>query len=80
MGLPTILLILGDKMGEAICTIIALLFIFGSMSIFMSLITDKHYHKPVKHSAIDNDLADVMIVDQVFNDDDIQIDEDLLED
>tara|TARA_Y100000004_G_C8932858_1_gene420794 strand:- start:56 stop:259 length:204 start_codon:yes stop_codon:yes gene_type:complete len=67
-------------MGEAICTIIALLFIFGSMSIFMSLITDKHYHKPVKHSAIDNDLADVMIVDQVFNDDDIQIDEDLLED
>ena len=80
MGLPTILLILGDKMGEAICTIIALLFIFGSMSIFMSLITDKHYHKPVKHSAIDNDLEDVMIVDQVFNDDDIQIDEDLLED
>ena len=67
-------------MGEAICTIIGLLFIFGSMSIFMSLITDKHYHKPVKHSAIDNDLADVMIVDQVFNDDDIQIDEDLLED
>jgi len=80
MGLPTILLVLGDKMGEAICTIIGLLFIFGSMSIFMSLITDKHYHKPVKHSAIDNDLADVMIVDQVFNDDDIQIDEDLLED
>ena len=65
-------------MGEAICAIIGLLFIFGSISIFMSLITDKHYHKPVKHSAIDNDLADVMIVNEVF-DDDIEIDEDLLE-
>ena len=65
-------------MGEAICTIIGLLFFFGSISIFMSLITDKHYYKPVKHGAIDNDVADVMIVDQVF-DDGIQIDEDLLE-
>jgi len=61
-------------MGEAICTIIGLLFIFGSLSIFMSMITDKHYHKPVKHSAIDNDLADVMIADEVF------INDDLLED
>lgn len=66
-------------MGEAICTIIGLLFIFGSLSIFMSMITDKHYDKPVKHSAIDNDLADVIIADQVFNDDGIEIDEDLLE-
>ena len=69
-----ILLLLGDNMGEAICTIIGLLFIFGSLSIFMSMITDKHYHHPVKHSAIDNDLADVMIVDEVF------INDDLLED
>ena len=67
-------------MGEALCTIIGLLFIFGSVSIFMSIITDKHYNEPVKHSAIDNDLADVIIADQVFNDDDIEIDEDLLED
>ena len=74
MGLSTILFILGDNMGEAICTIIGLLFIFGSLSIFMSMITDKHYDKPVKHSAIDNDLADVMIADEVF------IDDDLLED
>ena len=66
-------------MGEAICTIIGLLFIFGSISIFMSIVTDKHYHHPVKHSAIDNDLADVMIVDQVFDEDSIEIDEDLLE-
>ena len=65
-------------MGEAICTIIGLLFVFGSISVFISLITDKHYYKPVKHGAIDNDVADVMIVDQVF-DDGIQIDEDLLE-
>ena len=66
-------------MGEALCTIIGLLFIFGSISIFMSIITEKHYHHPVKHSAIDNDLADVMIVDQVFDEDNIEIDEDLLE-
>ncbi len=66
-------------MGEAICTIIGLLFVFGSISIFMSLITDKHYYKPVKHGAIDDDIADVMIVDQVFNDNDFEVDEDLLE-
>lgn len=66
-------------MGEALCTIIGLLFIFGSISIFMSIITEKHYTHPVKHSAIDNDLADVIIADQVFNDDDIEIDDDLLE-
>ena len=64
MGLPTILLVLGDKMGEAICTIIALLFIFGSISIFMSIITDKHYHEPVKHSAVDDDLDDIIIADE----------------
>ena len=65
-------------MGEAICTVIGMLFIFGSISIFMSMITDKHYHQPVKHSAIDNDLADVTIADEVFEDD-IYIDDDLLE-
>ncbi len=56
-------------MGEAICTIIGLLFIWGSISIFMSLITEKHYTRPVKHSAIDNDLADVIIADEFLNDD-----------
>ena len=55
-------------MGEAICTIIGLLFLFGSISVFMSLITEKHYHQPVKHSAIDNDLTDVIIADELFND------------
>ena len=63
-----ILLLLGDKMGEAICTIIGLLFIFGSISIFMSMVTDKHYHHPIKHSAVDNDLADVIIADEIFDD------------
>ena len=59
-------------MGELICTVIGLLFIFGSVSVFMSIITDKHYHHPVKHSAIDNDLADVMIasdIEEIFSDD-----------
>jgi len=55
-------------MGEAICAIIGLLFIFGSISIFMSLITEKHDSKPVKHSAIDNDLTDVIIADELFSD------------
>ena len=65
-------------MGKAICTIIGLLFMFGSISIFMSLITEKHHTHRVKHSAIDNDLADVIIADEIFNDD-IEIDDDLLE-
>ena len=54
-------------MGEAICAIIGLLFILGSISTFMSLITDKHYHQPVKHSAVDNDLDDVIIADELFS-------------
>ena len=70
MGLPTILFVLGDEMGEAICTIIALLFIFGSVSIFMSFITDKHYHRPVKHSAIDDDLEDIIIAAEFMEEDD----------
>lgn len=64
--------------GEVLCTVIGMLFIFGSISIFMSIITDKHYYHPVKHSAVDNDLADVIIADEVFEDD-IHIDDDLLE-
>ncbi len=66
-------------MGEAIATTIGLLFMFGSISIFISLIVEKHHTRPVKHSAIDNDLADVIIADQIFNNDDIKIDDDLLE-
>ncbi len=56
-------------MGEAIATIIGLLFLFGSISIFISLIVEKHEQKPVRHSAIDNDLTDVIIADEFFNDD-----------
>ena len=55
-------------MGEIFCTIIGLLFIFGSISVFASLITEKHYERPVKHSAIDNDLTDVIIADELFMD------------
>ena len=57
-------------MGEAICAAIGILFIFGSVSIFMSLITEKHYHRPVKHSAIDNDLEDIIIADELFDNED----------
>jgi hypothetical protein len=32
------------------------------------LIVEKHDSTPVKHSAIDNDLTDVIIADEVFND------------
>ena len=56
-------------MGEAIATIIGFLFMFGSISIFISLIVEKHYTTPVKHSAIDNDLTDVIIADELFDDD-----------
>ncbi len=42
---------------------------FGAISIFISLIVDKHDTIPVKHSAIDNDLTDVIIADELFNDD-----------
>jgi hypothetical protein len=65
-------------MGEIVATVIGLLLIFGSISIFTSLIVEKHHTRPIKHSAIDNDLADVIIADEIFNDD-IEIDDDLLE-
>ena len=41
---------------------------FGSISIFISLIVEKHDNKPVMHSAIDNDLTDVIIADELFDD------------
>ena len=69
MVLATILHILGDKMlGEIVSTVIGLLFMFGSISIFISLIVEKHDNKPVMHSAIDNDLTDVIIADELFDD------------
>jgi len=57
-------------MGEAIATVIGLLFIFGSISIFTSLIVEKHHTRPVNHSAFDNDLTDVIIADELFDDND----------
>ena len=48
--------------------VVGLLFMFGAISIFMSLIIEKHDNHPVKHSAIDNDLTDVIIADEVFDD------------
>ncbi len=59
-------------MGEAVCTIIGRVCLWGAVSVFMSLITEKHHTRPVKHSAIDNDLADVMIasdLEEIFSDD-----------
>ena len=38
-----------------------------------------NWYNPKTMNAIDNDLTDVIIADQVFNNDDIEIDEDLLE-
>ena len=55
-------------LGDLVATVIALLFLFGSISMFISMIADKHYYKPVKHSAIDNDLEDVIIADELFDD------------
>tara|TARA_E500000305_G_C3799433_1_gene133450 strand:+ start:215 stop:391 length:177 start_codon:yes stop_codon:yes gene_type:complete len=55
-------------MGELICTVIGILFLWGSMSIFISLIVEKHDNTPIKHSAIDNDLTDVIIADELFDD------------
>ena len=59
-------------MGEIVATVIGLLFIFGSISIFTSLIVDKHHTRPDTHSAIDNDLTDVIIADELFADDDLE--------
>ena len=56
-------------LGQIVSTVIGLLFMFGAISIFMSLIVEKHSNHPVKHSAIDNDLTDVMIADELFDDD-----------
>lgn len=53
-------------LGEIVATLIGLLFMFGAISIFISMITEKHYEHPVKHSAIDNDLTDVIIADELF--------------
>jgi len=57
-------------MGEILATVIGLLFMFGSISVFISLIVEKHHTRPVKHSAIDNDLTDVMIADELFDNED----------
>jgi hypothetical protein len=56
-------------LGDIVATVIALLFLFGSVSMFIGTIVDKHYNKPVKHSAIDNNLDDV-IISEVFDDND----------
>tara|TARA_B100001094_G_scaffold209104_1_gene203040 strand:+ start:327 stop:542 length:216 start_codon:yes stop_codon:yes gene_type:complete len=56
------------KMGEVVATLIGLLFMFGALSIFLSLILEKHDTRPVKHSVIDNDLTDVIIAEELFDD------------
>lgn len=56
-------------MGELFATVLGLLFLGGSISIFMSFITDKHYEKPVKHSAIDDNLDDIIVANELWEDD-----------
>lgn len=59
-------------MGEFISTVIGLLFLVGSFCIFKSMIADKHYERPVKHNAFDEndelqdltDAIDVMVMDE----------------
>ena len=57
-------------MGEVICAAIGILFLFGSMSIIMSIITDKHYDDPiVKNKTIEEDLEDIIIAAEFMEDD-----------
>ena len=67
-------------MGEAICTVIALLFMFGSFSIFMSIITEKHYERPIKDDVTDFAIANELIDHMGGDEEDFEVDEDLLED
>ncbi len=53
-------------MGELFATVLGLLFICGSVSIFTSLIADKHYQKPMKENSLDDDAMDVILMDDVF--------------
>jgi hypothetical protein len=54
-------------MGELLATVLGLLFICGSVSIFTSLIADKHYQKPMKENSLDDDAIDVILMDDVFD-------------
>ena len=69
VGVSTILFILGDKNAWRIsCNCCRIAIYVWSNKLFMSLIIEKHDNHPVKHSAIDNDLTDVIIADEVFDD------------
>ena len=67
-------------MGEAICTVIGFLFLFGSFSIFMSIITEKHYDVPIKDDVTDFVIAKELTEHMAGHEDDFYVDEDLLED
>lgn len=54
-------------MGELISTIIGLLVVVGSFSLFRSLIADKHYQQPMKQNSIDDDAVDVILMNEVFD-------------
>tara|TARA_Y100000004_G_scaffold151059_1_gene173601 strand:- start:247 stop:444 length:198 start_codon:yes stop_codon:yes gene_type:complete len=65
-------------MGELICTVIGLLFLFGSFSIFMSIITEKDYDTPVNDNVTDLVIAKELT--EHITEDELFVDEDLLED
>ena len=67
-------------MGELICTVIGLLFLFGSFSIFMSIITEKDYDTPVNDNVTDLVIAKELTEHITEDEDDFYVDEDLLED
>lgn len=54
-------------MGELISTIIGLLVVVGSFSLFRNLIADKHYQQPMKQNSIDDDAVDVILMNEVFD-------------
>lgn len=53
-------------MAEALLTIIGLLFIVGSVSIFTSLIVDKHHYRPLPIP--NGDRSDFAIAGEVLRD------------
>ena len=54
-------------MGELFATVLGLLFLGGSISIFMSLIVEKHSITPMKENSLDDDAVDVILMDDVFD-------------
>jgi hypothetical protein len=61
-------------MAEAFLTIVGLLFMLGSISIFISMVVDKHHYRPLPIP--NGDRSDFAIAGEVLRDsfDDVDID------